>query len=67
MVPFVTSEIEGRLYAVVNVNTFQGVDRSTFERAMADFEGEQTDGRLSRRARTWIPSVTVELASTDAG
>ena len=59
VVPFVTSEIEGNLYAVVNVNSFEGIDPSRFSRAVTDFDGETTESRLERRKRNWIPSVTV--------
>jgi hypothetical protein len=62
-VPFVTSLIQDRLYAVVNVNTFRGIDRSRFKRSVTDFDGETTESRLERRARTWIPNVTVDNAS----
>lgn len=53
----VTSKIEGRLYAVVNVNTFNGVDSALLRRSPADFDGEGTDSRLARRARNWIGNV----------
>ena len=59
VVPFVTSEIEGNLYAVVNVNCFEGIEPDRLVRAVADFEGETTDSRLARRTRTWIPSVSI--------
>ncbi len=58
-VPFVTSEMEDRLYAVVNVNTFEGVDPSVFVKAIANFDGEEVESRLERRKRTWIPSVSI--------
>lgn len=61
VVPFVTSMIEDNLYAVVNVNSFEGIDPSRFSRAVADFDGETTESRLDRRKRNWIPSVTVAL------
>jgi hypothetical protein len=57
VVPVVTSEIEGRLYAVVNVNTFNGVDAALLRRSPANFDGEGTDSRLARRARNWIGNV----------
>jgi hypothetical protein len=57
VVPVVTSEIEGRVYAVVNVNTFEGVEASRLRRASADFEGEETGARLARRKRNWIAEV----------
>ena len=57
VVPVVTSEIAGRLYAVVNVNTFDGVDPALLQRSSAHFDGEGTDSRLARRARNWIGNV----------
>ena len=59
VVAFVTSLIEGNLYAVVNVNSFEGVDPSRFSRAATDFDGETTASRLDRRKRIWIPSVAI--------
>ena len=58
-VPFVSSEIENRLYAVVNVNTFEGVPPSLLHRGDANFEGENVESRLSRRARNWIDIVHI--------
>lgn len=58
IVPVVTSEIDGRLYAVVSVNAFEGINPSRLRRASADFEGEGTDTRLARRKRNWISDVT---------
>jgi len=58
-VPFVTSEIDGRLYAVVNVNTFDNVDPSLLRRGPADFEGEDLQARLARRKRNWIAEVRI--------
>ncbi len=59
VVPFVTSRIEDNLYAVVNVNSFEGIDPSCFSRTVTDFDGETTESRLDRRKRNWIPSVTI--------
>jgi hypothetical protein len=59
VVPFVTSEIEGTLRAVVNINTFEGIDPAVFVESTSDFDDEDAERRLARRARTWIPSVTV--------
>lgn len=58
-VPFVTSEIDSRLYAVVNVNTFEGLDPKSLPRAPVSFEGESTENRLARRKQRWIPAVTI--------
>jgi hypothetical protein len=57
VVPVVTSEIEGRLYAVVSVNAFTNVEPSMLQRSPVSFEGENTESRLARRARNWIPNV----------
>lgn len=63
VVPFVTSEIGGTVRAVVNVNTFDDVDPRLFVESTSDFEGEDVESRLARRARTWIPTVTLEAES----
>lgn len=60
-VPFVTSTIEGGQYAVVNVNTFENVDRSELDAAATDFDGESVAGRLERRKRNWIPRVEIRV------
>jgi hypothetical protein len=57
VVPLVTSRIDGRLYAVVNVNAFEGVDPSLLRRASATFDGEREEERLARRKRNWIADV----------
>ena len=61
VVPFVTSRIEDKLYAVVNVNSFEDIDPAAFVRAVTDFDGETTESRLDRRKRNWIPSVTLDV------
>jgi len=63
-VPVVTSEIADRLYAVVNVNVLENVDRARLQRASADFEGEDVESRLARRARNWIGDVRIAEADT---
>jgi hypothetical protein len=57
IVPVVTSQIEGRIYAVVSVNAFEGVEASLLKRAPATFEGENEAVRLSRRTKNWIANV----------
>ena len=54
-VPVATCMIEGTRYAVVNVNTFDNVDRSQLVETATDFEGEATESRLARRRRDWTP------------
>jgi len=56
-VPVVTSEIGGNTYAVVNVNTFEGLDPALLKRAAANFDGEDEASRLARPVRGWIPNV----------
>jgi hypothetical protein len=56
-VPVVTSRIDGRVYAVVSVNTFDGVEPSLLRRTPATFEGEDQEARLARRKRNWIANV----------
>ena len=58
-VPLVMSRISGRDYAVVNINTFDGVDAARIEIAPASFDGEEVGDRLARRQRNWIPDVVV--------
>jgi hypothetical protein len=57
VVPFVTSEIDGRTYAVVSVNAFNDIDRSRVQVAPSSFEGEDASSRLERRKRGWIGDV----------
>ena len=64
VVPFVISEIENRMYTVVNVNTFENIDPSSLIRSSADFEGERTDGRLNRRQQNWISNVRISRGAT---
>lgn len=59
--PFVTSSIDDHVYAVVNVNTWQGVDKSELDPAITDFEGESVGERLERRRLKWISQVRIQL------
>src|SRR5215471_1266517 len=63
VVPVVTSRIDGRLYAVVSVNTFENVDPALLRRSPSTFEGENEQARLSRRQRNWIADVQFEGTS----
>ena len=60
--PFVTSSIEDHLYAVVNANTFDGVDPTSLVRRATNFDGEGTTERLERRKGSWIPNVRISNA-----
>jgi hypothetical protein len=57
--PLVTSQIDGRLYAVVNVNSFDNVERTRISVEPASFDGEDLGSRLERRRRRWIADVAV--------
>ena len=59
VVPVVTSLIDGRLYAVVSVNAFEGIDPTMIRRAPISFGAEETGSRLARRKRSWIPDVEI--------
>ena len=59
IVPVVTSDIDGRRYAVVSVNAFEGVDPALVKRAPASFDGEDEATRLARRKRNWIRDVKI--------
>jgi len=64
VVPFVTSDIEGGLFAVVNVNALDDVDPSWLRKASVTFEGEDLHSRLARRARNWIADVRIGAAAS---
>ncbi|HTP40751.1 MAG TPA: hypothetical protein VMI92_14390 [Steroidobacteraceae bacterium] len=57
IVPVVTSRIDDRLYAVVNVNALDDLDPALLSHAVANFDGEGLDSRLARRQRHWIGHV----------
>lgn len=59
VVAMVTSEIANRIYAVVNVNALENIDQAWLRRASTDFEGEDVESRLARRARNWIANVSL--------
>ncbi len=56
-VPLVTSEINGRTYAVVNVHALDGLDPALLRQSAVSFEDEDENVRLARRAWGWIPDV----------
>lgn len=57
VVPVVTCRIDGRLYAVVNVNTFEDCDPSLLRHVPANLEKEGKEARLDRRKCHWIADV----------
>ena len=60
VVPVVTSEIDGHLYAVVSVNACNGVEKSRIRSAPISFDGEDEASRLARRKRNWIRDVSFD-------
>ena len=64
IVPVVTSRIDGREYAVVSVNAFEGIDAGMIRKAPITFEDESEATRLARRQRSWIGDVQWTSAST---
>lgn len=62
-VPAVTSEIDGRLYAVVNSHALRAVDPARFDHRIVDFSGESLAERLARRQSHWIPEVFIASAA----
>jgi hypothetical protein len=59
VVPVVTSAVQGRLYAVVNVNCCEALPPERLERATVSFDDEDEPVRLARRARGWIGDVQI--------
>uniref|UniRef100_UPI00384B4A2B hypothetical protein n=1 Tax=Dyella jejuensis TaxID=1432009 RepID=UPI00384B4A2B len=57
VVPLATSLIDERLYAVVNVNTFENVAPSLLRRTAMTLDEESGNERLDRRRRNWIANV----------
>ena len=60
VVPFATSDIAERVYAVVSVNTLENVEPARLRRSPTSFDGETLDARLARRARNWIADVRID-------
>lgn len=60
VVPFVASEFDGHLYAVVSVNAFAPDSNISHSVAPVDFDGEQVGNRLERRRRNWIAKVSFD-------
>lgn len=57
IVPVVTSRIDGNVYAVVNVNTFEAFDATLLKRTSVSFDTEDETSRQERRRRHWIGRV----------
>jgi len=59
VIPFITSRIDDQNYAVVNVNSFDGIDLATLNMDFFDLNNESLEARLERRKRVWIPEVLI--------
>lgn len=57
VVPLVTSLIDDRVHAVVNVNAFENVAPELLKRSTASLGSETGAVRLARRKRGWIGQV----------
>ncbi len=63
-VPFVTSAIDDRLYAVINTNTFDNRADMSFSASATSFDGEELQDRIARRKQNWINQV--EFVTTNS-
>ena len=61
VIPITTCSIASTRYAVVNIQTFNGIDHGRFVHRATDFEGETIESRLARRQQTWTPEATTSL------
>ncbi len=50
-------DMDQATYSVVNVNTFENVEPSEFDRQSTDFEAENETDRMDRRRRNWTPTT----------
>ena len=60
---FVRSTLDGRDYAVVNAQALENYPAAA-QTQDVDYDGEELVDRLARRARTWIPQLTIEYSGT---
>lgn len=62
VVPVAMCGIDGRVYAVVNVNTFDAIELPEHRLVFSDtdFEGESLRDRLARREARWIGDVELD-------
>lgn len=58
VVPITIWPAESKRYAVLNVHTFDDVDKKRFIERKTNFDGETTEERLARRKRSWTPEIT---------
>ena len=60
---FAGCSIDGRRFAVLNVNTLDDVGQLPLHTVDVDFDNEQVDGRLERRRRNWIGNVSIRYVN----
>lgn len=58
-VPLVTCAVDGHVYAVVNVNTFDNLDPNLLQHRPASFSEEDVSSKLARRQTNWIANVSI--------
>ena len=56
---YLTSEIDGDLYGLVNMNTLDQRPAEFSEAPVMSYEGEDEDARLARRRKNWIARVEI--------
>jgi hypothetical protein len=66
-VPFVACDIDGQLYAVINVNSFKDFKEFSLTRSASNFDGEERGDRIARRRRNWIPRLRIAAARRSGG
>lgn len=57
------AEADARQIAVLNVNTLDNCETLGFEVRDAHFDDEPLEERLQRRARNWIPEVSIHYVN----
>ncbi len=57
VMPFITSDIDGNTYAVLNINCLDNVDQIEDGSSDVTYDEEGTEDRLSRRKKRWIGTV----------
>jgi len=59
--PFFTCDLEGRLYAVLNVNTLDDFQFNRMTVPTLSLGDDPVEKRLARRVRAWIGDVRIEF------
>ncbi len=58
-VPLATSIIDGKTYAIININVTEDPDAFSRPATAFDYDEETVEERLMRRREKWIGSVTI--------